>query len=356
MRIRETDDKEQKKRSIVPVLAVGMACIVLVLTLALIYAIISEKVNTSGEGIEDVLLSEEDRTYTQAEVDTLVAAAARNAREEESERILGGIAANLTAGQATAKALRPFYPDEVVVSIGGRISFFPIQEGIRKNTYLADNLVQLENGELQYHVDGQVVSHKGIDVSYHQGDIDWQLVAQDGVEFAFVRVGLRGYGTGKVVQDEQFENNVKGALANGIKVGVYFYSQSVDQEEVLEEARLVLEQIAPYRVTGPVVYDAEKVENSRTSNLTAEERTDMAVAFCEAVEEAGYRPMIYLNLDTAYSVFELERLEEYDKWFAHYGTDMYYPYEYKIWQYSQSGTVAGIDGKVDLNISFEEWE
>ena len=117
-----------------------------------------------------------------------------------------------------------------------------------------------------------------------------------------------------------------------------------------------MEQIAPYRITGPVVYDAEKVSDSRTSSLSSTERTDMAITFCETVKEAGYRPMVYLNLDTAFSMLERERLEEYDKWLAHYDSVMYYPYDYKIWQYSESGTVDGINGEVDLNISFEEWE
>ena len=365
MRLHDMDERELEKmeqkyekaalsisrRNMGRVILVVLGCVALVLLIIYIAVAVSMR-NEGKEAVSgDVKL-----TYTKAEVDALLAEATEAAKAEEAQRILGGIAQNLTDGQAVAKALRPFYTNDVVVSSGGRIRFFPIQEEIKKNGYLAENLVKLENGELQYTQDGQVVSHKGIDVSYHQGKIDWQQVAQDGVEFAFLRVGIRGYGTGKVVLDEQFENNVKGALANGIKVGVYFYSQSVNQEEVLEEARLVLEQIAPYRVTGPVVYDAEKVDNSRTSNLSAEERTDMAITFCETVKEAGYQPMVYLNLDTAFTMVELERLEAYDKWFAHYGTDMYYPYDYKIWQYSESGRVAGINGDVDLNISFEMWE
>ncbi len=355
MRLQEMEEREQKinisRRSVGAVILVLLGCAALILLIIYIAVSISMRNEEKEAMSDDVKL-----TYTKAEVDALLAEAVEGARAEESRRILEGIRQNLTDGQAVAKALRPFYTDDVVVSSGGRIRFFPIQEGIKRNNYSPDNLIMPGNGELQYMQDGQVVSHKGIDVSYHQGDIDWKQVAQDGVEFAFLRVGLRGYGTGKVVIDEQFENNVKGALANGIKVGVYFYSQSVNQEEVLEEARVVLEQIAPYRVTGPVVYDAEKVDNSRTSSLSPKERTDMAITFCETVKEAGYRPMVYLNLDAAFTMVELERLEAYDKWFAHYGTDMYYPYDYKIWQYSESGTVAGINGNVDLNISFEAWE
>lgn len=338
----------KNSRNIGPIILAAMGCIALILLL--VYIVISARLKNAEEtaGVK--------QTYTREEVEALLAEAAATAKAEEAERILSGIQQNLTDGLAVAKSLRPFYPDDVVVATGGRVRFFPIQENLKKNNYNQANLVELETGELQYQENGQVISHKGIDVSYHQGEIDWQQVAQDGVEFAFLRVGIRGYGSGKVVLDEQFENNMKGALANGIKVGVYFYSQSINQEEVLEEAKLVLEQIAPYRVTGPVVYDAEKVDNSRTSHLSAKERTDMAVTFCETVKEAGYRPMMYLNLDTAFSMVELERLEDYDKWFAHYGSDMYYPYDYKIWQYSEKGTVAGINSEVDLNISFEEWE
>lgn len=334
-----------------PVILAVLGCIALVLLLVYVIAAAHIKGGDNAEQAGNI----KDK-YTYKEVQELLAQAAETAKEEEASRILDGIKEGLTDGLGTAKALRPYYPDEVIVATSGRIRFFPIQDNLKKNTYSEDNLTKLDNGELQYTEDGKVISHKGIDVSYHQGEIDWQKVAQDGVEFAFLRVGIRGYGTGKVVLDEQFENNVKGALANGIQVGVYFYSQSVNQEEVLEEARVVLEQIAPYRITGPVVYDAEKVSDSRTSSLSSTERTDMAITFCETVKEAGYRPMVYLNLDTAFSMLELERLEEYDKWLAHYDSVMYYPYDYKIWQYSESGTVDGINGEVDLNISFEEWE
>ena len=114
------------------------------------------------------------------------------------------------------------------------------------HSYDAANLNQMENGEYQYLQDGVVVSRKGIDVSRHQGAIDWNLVAGDGVEFAFIRVGYRGYGSGKMVEDEYFQDNIQGAIQAGIKVGVYFYSQAISREEVLEEAEFVLEKIAPY--------------------------------------------------------------------------------------------------------------
>ena len=207
-------------------------------------------------------------------------------------------------------------------------------------------------------VDGQVVSHKGIDVSKHQGNIDWTKVAADGVEFAFIRVGLRGYGTeGKLVEDEYFEQNIKGALQAGIKVGVYFYSQAITDAELLEEANLVLEKIKPYNVELPIVYDVEKVSGGkgRANDLSVEDRTRLTALFCQTVQDAGYKPMIYHNMEMATLMLDLGQLEQYDKWFAYYNDDLYYPYAYKVWQYTEKGAVDGINEEVDLNIWFGDF-
>ena len=196
------------------------------------------------------------KTYTQEEVDALLAEARQQAEDEEENKILTGIRDGLTSGTTMVETLRPYYPDELVVVSNGTFNFVPIRDDLQKNDYVLENLNILEDGEVQYLQDGQVVSHKGIDVSKHQGNIDWAKVSADGVEFAFIRVGLRGYGTeGKLVEDEYFEQNVKGALQAGIKVGVYFYSQATTDAELQEEAALVLEKIKPYNIELPVVYD-----------------------------------------------------------------------------------------------------
>lgn len=305
---------------------------------------------------------EEPVTYSQEELDAAVAQASETARTEaaaqEQERILGGIRESLSNGNTTVETLRPYYPGELVLASNGQICFVPIRDDWKKHSLVQENIVQEENGRLAYVQDGQTVSHMGIDVSQHQGKIDWEQAAADGVEFAFIRVGFRGYGTGKLVADEQFENNIKGALKNGIKAGVYFFSQAVTEEEVLEEAAFVLEQIAPYQVQCPVVFDVEKVADSsgRMNQLSVEERTALTLTFCRTIEQAGYQPMIYHNMEMGALMLDLGQLEEYDKWFAYYGTDTYYPYAYDVWQYSDKGTVAGIDGAVDLNISFRMWE
>ena len=217
----------------------------------------------------------------------------------------------------------------------------------------------MENGEFQYLTDGQVTSHKGIDVSSHQGNIDWNLVAQDGVEFAIIRVGYRGYGSeGRLVVDEKFENNIKGATAAGIKVGVYFFSQAINEAELLEEANLVLEQIAPYKIECPVVYDVEKTSaQGRMNAISVEERTQLTKLFCQTIADAGYRPMIYHNTEMGALLINIAELEDYDKWYASYSDQMFYPYDYKIWQYSDKGKIQGISTDVDLNICFAPvWE
>lgn len=293
--------------------------------------------------------------YSQEELEAKVA----EARDQVSQELLGGIRQSLDGGDSVLQVLRPLYPEELIVYSGGKYNFVPINRSLKQSTLEEAGLNVLESGEYQYVRDGQVISHKGIDVSKHQGTIDWNLVAQDGVEFAFIRVGYRGYGTGKLMEDEFFEENIKGALSAGIKTGVYFYSQAVTEEELLEEAAFVLEKIAPYKIECPVVFDVERVSGAegRMDALSVEERTGLALLFCQTIEQAGYKPMIYHNTEMGVMLLRLEVLEAYGKWFAAYSDKFYYPYEYKIWQYSQSGTVQGIQGNVDLNISFGPvWE
>lgn len=315
---------------------------------------------SSGDATAETVVAE-PVTYTEEELQEKVAEAENAAATAASQEILNGLKEGLVSGDSTmVEVLRPFYPDDLVVVSSGKFHFVPIQTSLKMNNYVEENLVQLESGEYQYMENGEIISHKGIDVSKHQGKIDWNAVAEDGVEFAFVRVGNRGYGqAGKLVEDANFETNVEGAIRAGVKVGVYFYTQAITEEEMLEEANLVLEKIAPYNIECPVVIDVEKVAgaNGRMNALTLEERTNLVLLFCQIIEEAGYTPMIYHNMEMGTLMLDLETLENYDKWFAYYNEDMYYPYAYKVWQYTEKGTVAGISGEVDLNIAFAPlWE
>ena len=205
---------------------------------------------------------------------------------------------------------------------------------------------------------GGVTGKMGIDVSEFQGsDIDWKQVKKAGVEFVIVRLGYRAYGeNGELVLDAMFDQNVQGALEAGLDVGVYFFSQAVTAAEAVEEAEYVLEQIRPYDIRGPVVYDTEEIkwDTARTDENTDVEFTNFCKVFCDIIENEGYDSMIYANLPWMAFTLKMDQLTEYDFWYADYHELPQCPYEYKIWQYSETGEVPGIKGNVDLNIWFQE--
>lgn len=206
---------------------------------------------------------------------------------------------------------------------------------------------------------GGAAGHLGIDVSSHQKEIDWQQVAAAGVEFAIIRVGYRGYTQGTINEDSCFRQNIEGALAAGLKVGVYFFSQAVTVAEALEEARYTLRLIQGYPITFPVVFDWEEQDKdtSRTQGTDEEVVTACAIAFCETVKAAGYTPMFYASPSKAYKL-DLGYLSGYPFWLAHYTKDMVptsYKYHFDIWQFTSKGSVPGIEGNVDMNISMVDW-
>ncbi len=316
--------------------------------------------NTAVMSELEAIRLKEEASYSQAEVDALVESAVAKAQEETSEEVkealLDDMKDYMTSGEGTTEMLRAFFPDEIVVADAGRYYFFPILDELAKNTYNPEAFVMDEDGVMEYYDEnGERVSHKGIDVSRYQGEIDWEKVASDEVEFAFIRLGIRGYTEGEIMEDETFQDNIRGALKNDIDAGIYFFTQALSEEEAEEEAAFVIESIAPYKVEYPVVIDVETVSGTeaRGNALTSEERTKYCIAFCEKIKEAGYTPMIYGNLKTFTLLLNIEELEEYDKWFAYYDESYYFPYDFKIWQYTNKGKVAGIKGDVDLNISFE---
>ena len=255
------------------------------------------------------------------------------------------------------KMLRSFFPENLIYADQDEYVFAPVLDGVKKHNYLAENFVSTDDGEMQYIVNGEIVSHKGIDVSKYQGNIDWASVASDGVEYAFVRLGIRGYGSGKLSLDEFFEKNMRGAKDAGIKTGVYFFTQAITVEEAVEEADYVLQNIASYDVSYPVVFDVEMITNDdgRANNLSQTERTDIAIAFCDKIRAAGYTPMIYGNVKCFTKLLDMTRLNDYEKWYAFYDDYMYMPYDVGIWQYTEKGSVPGINANVDLNISYKEY-
>ena len=197
---------------------------------------------------------------------------------------------------------------------------------------------------------------RGIDVSGHKGDIDWEAVAGDGIDFAIIRAGNRGWGTGKLCVDGWFDKNMEGAIAAGLDVGAYFFSNAVTVEEALEEADMFLEMLEPYRayITYPVVCDWEYLggNESRAYGVDAEIITRCIAAFCQRVEEAGYRPMLYFNEFCGLAKMDLSRLVQYHFWYAEYADYPDFRYDFQMWQYSDKGKVAGIGSSVDMDLCF----
>lgn len=230
---------------------------------------------------------------------------------------------------------------------------------VPKNTYNYSGL-KLENGRYEYSEEGAAVSRTGIDVSYHQGDIDWTMVAADGIDFAIIRVGYRGYESGMLNLDERFHTYMKGAIDAGLDVGVYFFSQAVTTEEAVEEANFVMENIRGYDLTFPVVFDWEIMDSdtARTNEIMPYTVTECAAAFCDTISAGGYRPMVYGSRKFALMKLDMSKIPTVDFWFAEYKdghNEPTYPYDFQIWQYASDGRVDGISCDVDLNICFTDY-
>ena len=194
-------------------------------------------------------------------------------------------------------------------------------------------------------------SFEGVDVSAFQGDIDWKQVKKSGIDFAMIRLGYRGYGTGKLVEDEYARQNLRNAADAGLAVGAYFYSQALNIDEVNDEIIFMLEVLDNRALDMPIVLDWEiPTADARTANMDARTLTDIQKYFCEKMTELGYKPMIYFNWHQSSNLYYLSELEDYEFWLALYQDRMSYPWKVEMWQYTDKGRVPGICGDVDLNV------
>lgn len=229
---------------------------------------------------------------------------------------------------------------------------YELKPGVARCQY-DKSLFTIENMKAAYTGDPNYTYRWGIDVSRHEKRINWKKVKKAGVEFAFLRIGWRGYQSGILHVDERFHRNIKNARKQGIDIGVYVFSQALNEEEAIEEADLVINELQGYEIQLPVVYDPESIpwEEARTDQITGEQVTKNTIAFCNRIKEAGYEPMIYSNLRWETSFFDLTQLKEYKIWFAYYNTPPLTPYHFEFWQYSGEGVkVPGIRRKCDGDI------
>ncbi|MBQ6994510.1 MAG: glycoside hydrolase family 25 protein [Lachnospiraceae bacterium] len=193
----------------------------------------------------------------------------------------------------------------------------------------------------------------GIDVSKYQKEIDWDVVAAEGVEFAIIRCGYRGMQTGALVEDPYFKANLEGAKKAGVKVGIYFFSQAVNPVEAVEEASMVLELLDGEKVDYPVFIDIEGGGGTaRADSIDTDTRTLVCEYFCKTIKNEGYTPGVYSGRWYYYNKLHAEKLEDYTIWLAEYRDTPLYENRYDMWQYTSKGSVAGIEGYVDLNVSY----
>ena len=230
----------------------------------------------------------------------------------------------------------------------------PVQAGARVNRLRGGDFRMDGRGRLEY--SGGYVA-RGIDVSEWQADIDWEKVAADGIDFAIIRCGYRGYGAGNLLADKKFHQNMEGAIAAGLDVGVYVYSQAISEEEARQEARFAVDMVSGYDPSYPIVFDWEYAGagDARTNNTSREALTSYAVAFCDEVESLGYTPCVYSYISLSYDNYDLADLNDYYMWMAIYYEKPEYYYHYDMWQYTSSGSVSGIEGRVDMNLNFVEF-
>lgn len=231
-----------------------------------------------------------------------------------------------------------------------------INRGFPFNDYNVNSFIH--DGNRVTYDDDKYTSRYGIDVSHHQGNaINWKEVAKSGVEFAIIRVAYRGYTYGDIHADKYGISNIKKALEEGLDVGVYIFSQAINEEEALAEAEFVTDLLAknnitPEMLTMPVVFDPESIrkDEARTDNISGEQFTKNTRVFCDAIKAAGFSPCVYSNMLWEAYMLDLEALSDIPVWYADYEPLPQTPYAFTMWQYSESITVPGIAGRVDGNV------
>lgn len=232
-----------------------------------------------------------------------------------------------------------------------KIHTVPVNHEVPKNQYKKE-LFKRKGYKMAY-TDPAYTYRLGLDISRHDGKIDWKKVKNAGYEFIIFRIGWRGYQSGILHVDENFHENIKGALQEGFDIGVYVFSQAINEEEAIEEAELVINELKEYEIQLPVVFDPESIpwEEARTDEITGEQFTKNTLAFCKKIEAAGYTPMIYSNLIWETEFFDLSSLKDYKIWYADYFKKPQTPYHFEFWQYGgEWAKVPGIKRKVDVDI------
>lgn len=244
----------------------------------------------------------------------------------------------------------------LVESPDGSSEWVLISPYLPKHEYDFTQLVY-QSDRMKYFENGNQTSYEGINISEVQNYVDFVEVKKSGIDFVILRVGARGYGTGQLILDDYFSDNIKRATDAGLDVGVYFFSQAINVDEAVEEANMVIENLGEYHLSYPVAYDMERIlgDSARTDSLTKTERTNIAKAFLDTMEGAGYMTLLYGNKEWLIKQIDMSKLTAYDVWLSQEADIPDYPYKFTIWQYDRAANVPGVAGYVDLNISFVDY-
>lgn len=246
----------------------------------------------------------------------------------------------------------------LVKTSDGQEEWVLISPYLTKNTYDFKNLS--ENANLRKYTDnGKKISRVGVDISKHNGQVNFNSIKAAGVDFVMLRLGARGYSTGQLSLDDNFLENMDAAIEAGLDIGIYFYSQAISQDEVMQEANFVIQNLEPYRahITYPVAYDMENVANdkARIDGLSRDDKTALAVAFLNGMQTAGYMPMVYGNKEWLIKNVDLTKLQDYDIWLSQEQAIPDYPYQFAMWQYTTTGVLNGVTGDASLNLCFVDY-
>lgn len=252
-------------------------------------------------------------------------------------------------------------PEKVKVNVKDKIEFAKLDD-ISYLIKTEDEIDAEAEDTAKHEVDSDETEHTGawdnqqnavlgIDVSKWNREIDWDKVKESGVRFVIIRCGYRGSQTGALVEDPYFKKNIEGATEAGLKVGVYFFTQAINQAEAVEEASMALSLVEGYDLDYPIFIDTEG-SGGRADGLDVVTRTEICKAFCETIEQAGAEAGVYASRNWFYKNVDDDALSSYVIWVAEYRKEPLYTGRYDMWQYTSSGQIDGISGRVDLNLSY----
>ncbi len=238
----------------------------------------------------------------------------------------------------------------------GSEEWVEINPYLKKNDYNNAGFV-LKNGYLSYYENNGKISTIGVDISKSQDYVDFYEIKKSGIDFVMIALGGRGYASGELYLDEYFADNIKRATEAGLDVGVYFFSTAITQEEAIEEAHFVSENLVPYEVKYPVAYYTEAVsrQESRSDSLNKMTRTLISQAFMDTIKECGYSTVLYGTKEWLIKKYSLGSFSGTDMWLSQNGNLPDYPYQFIMWRYTTTGHVPGIAGPANINICFVDY-